>query len=67
MTTVATRPTEDTSLGPVLYLAFELGSKTWKLAFTTGFGQRPRVPGRDTQLLEVCTNHLFGIPHGLPP
>jgi transposase len=28
---------------PVLYLAFELGSKTWKLAFTVGFGQKPRI------------------------
>ena len=24
--------------GPLLYLALELGSKTWKLAFTTGMG-----------------------------
>jgi transposase len=27
----------------VLYLAFELGSKTWKLAFTVGLGQKPRI------------------------
>jgi hypothetical protein len=26
-----------------LLLAFELGERTWKLGFTTGFGQRPRV------------------------
>jgi transposase len=25
-----------------LYLAFELGNKEWKLAFTVGFGQKPR-------------------------
>ncbi|NIQ90850.1 MAG: IS110 family transposase, partial [Deltaproteobacteria bacterium] len=25
-----------------LYLAFELGSKEWKLGFSVGFGQRPR-------------------------
>jgi len=25
-----------------LYLAFELGSKEWKLGFTVGFGQKPR-------------------------
>ena len=25
-----------------LYLAFELGSKEWKLGFTVGFAQRPR-------------------------
>ncbi len=36
--------------GPVLYLAFELGWTTWKLAFTVGLGQQPRirsVPARD--------------------
>jgi len=26
-----------------LLLAFELGERTWKLGFTTGFGQRPRL------------------------
>jgi transposase len=33
-----------------LYLAFELGSKEWKLGFSVGFGQRPRertVPAGD--------------------
>ena len=28
---------------PVLYLAFELGDAHWKLGFTTGFGQKPRL------------------------
>jgi transposase len=32
-----------TTTGPVLYLAFELGRNTWKLAFTTGAGQKPRL------------------------
>ena len=27
----------------MLLLAFELGERTWKLGFTTGFGQRPRI------------------------
>src|SRR5512140_899984 len=27
----------------VLYLAFELSSKNWKLAFSIGFGQQPRI------------------------
>ena len=27
---------------PVLYLAFELGNKEWKLGFTIGLGQSPR-------------------------
>jgi transposase len=29
--------------GQVLYLAFELGRNTWKLAFTVGLGQSPRI------------------------
>ncbi len=32
-----------TPSGPVLYLAFELGRSSWKLAFTTGAGQKPRL------------------------
>lgn len=27
----------------VLHVAFELGDRTWKLAFTTGLGQKPRL------------------------
>ena len=45
-----------TSVAPTLLLAFELGERTWKLGFTTGLGQRPRmrqIPARATdQLLE---------------
>jgi transposase len=42
----------------VLYLALELGAGTWKLAFTVGLGQKPRlktVPARSTGslLLEI--------------
>ena len=28
---------------PVLYVALELGWNTWKLAFTIGAGQKPRI------------------------
>jgi len=28
---------------PALYLAFELGEAKWKLGFTTGLGQKPRL------------------------
>ena len=28
---------------PVLYFSLELGSKNWKLAFTVGLGQKPRL------------------------
>jgi transposase len=37
----STAPTPTTTIK--LLLAFELGERTWKLGFTTGFGQRPRV------------------------
>jgi len=39
-----------------LYLAFELGNKTWKLGFTVGFGQRPRqrtIAAGDLAAIEV--------------
>ena len=39
-----------TKPSPVLYLALELGWKTWKLAFTVGLGQKARlrtIPARD--------------------
>jgi transposase len=42
-----TRVNESIPLTPLttihLLLAFELGERTWKLGFTTGFGQRPRL------------------------
>jgi transposase len=43
-----TRTHESTATPPVsdaihLLLAFELGERTWKLGFTTGLGQRPRM------------------------
>src|SRR6516165_3716990 len=39
----------------VLYLAFELGDTDWKLAFTIGLGQKPRLrsmPARDLPRLQ---------------
>jgi len=44
---------------PVLYLAFELGWDSWKLAFATGPGPAPRqreMPARDVSrlLLEIA-------------
>ena len=42
-----TRVHESTAPGSIpsitLLLAFELGERTWKLGFTTGLGQRPRI------------------------
>ena len=48
-----------TSEQPVLYLAFELGWDSWKLAFATGPGPAPRqreMPARDVSrlLLEIA-------------
>lgn len=40
---------------PALYLAFELSKRSWKLAFSTGLGQKPRIrsmPARDLEVLE---------------
>lgn len=56
-TTTTTRSNETTA---TLYLAFELGSGTWRLGFTTGPGQKPRqrtVPARDgAAVLREITN-----------
>jgi transposase len=42
MTTTATHNEHDTTTERVLFVAFELSEKTWKLGFTTGHGQKPR-------------------------
>ena len=40
----ATHGSDSTLLSaPVLYLSLELGARTWKLAFTIGRGQKPRL------------------------
>lgn len=39
---------------PALYLALELSNRSWKLAFSTGLGQKPRlrsIPARDLDAL----------------
>jgi hypothetical protein len=65
-TAVATTP------GPTLLLAFELGERVWKLGFTTGLGQRPRVrqvPARATDrvLEEIARAKVrFRVPTGAP-
>jgi len=54
MQPTATHTTEYTEPQPVLYLAFELGERTWKLGFTTGHGQKPRernIAARDLERL----------------
>jgi transposase len=51
----------------VLYLSLELGQNTWKLAFTVGAGQKPRlrtVRARDLDALPaeiVAAKVRFGL------
>ena len=56
MTTTATHNGHDTTTKRVLFMAFELSEKTWKLGFTVGHGQKPRersIPARNqTRLLQ---------------
>jgi len=52
MDTAATRTRKYSVEGPVLYLAFELGNREWKLGFSIGFGQRPRVRTIPARALE---------------
>jgi len=59
-------PTTPTT--PVVYLSLELGQKTWKLAFTVGLGQKPRlrtIAARDTEALMAeirAAKKRFGLP-----
>ena len=56
----------------VLYLAFELGESDWKLAFTVGMGQKPRLrsmPSRDLPRLheEIAkAKQRFQLPADAP-
>ena len=60
------------SNAPVLYLALELGVTNWKLAFTVGLGQKPRlktITARSTLglLLEIkAVKKRFGLPEHAP-
>ncbi len=67
MRPVTTRSSEPQT-APVLYMALELGSKDWKVGFSTGLGQRPRictVPAGALERLhsEICrAKARFGLP-----
>ena len=60
------------SNAPVLYLALDLGAGNWKLAFTVGLGQKPRlktITARSTLglLLEIkAAKKRFGLPEDAP-
>ena len=61
-----------TTIEPTLLLAFELSERVWKLGFTTGVGQRPRIrqiPARATDrvLEEIArAKARFGLPGTAP-
>jgi transposase len=65
-TTATPRLTEP--VGPILGMAFETGVSEWKIAFSTGLGQRPRhrtLPARDLVRLDqeiVQAKIRFGLP-----
>ena len=69
----ATHVTDSSTMtAPALYLALELSWTTWKLAFTVGAGQKPRlrsIPARDTDAL-ICeiraARRWFGLPEEAP-
>jgi transposase len=58
--------------GPVLYVAFELGWGTWKMAFTVGAGQSPRIRTVPARLTSVVLHEIkkaklrFGLPANAP-
>ena len=60
------------SCAPVLYLALDLGASNWKLAFTVGLGQKPRlktITARSTLslVLEIkAAKRRFGLPEDAP-
>ena len=68
----ATHNPHDTTPERVLFMAFELSEKTWKLGFTTGHGQKPRermVAARhQARLLQEVADakKRFGLPETAP-
>ena len=72
MTTESAHSTLQTSDQIVLYMAFELSQKQWKLGFTIGIGQKPRVrtiTARDLDALQweirkACQR--FRLPENTP-
>jgi transposase len=70
--TTATHNAHDTTPARVLFVAFELSEKNWKLGFTTGHGQKPRERGcaarNQTRLLQEVAQakKRFGLPESAP-
>jgi transposase len=72
MNSETTHSNQYNRLGGTLYLAFELSQKQWKLGFTIGIAQRPRIrniTARDLQALEdeiQTAKQRFGLPRDAP-
>ena len=72
MTTTATHTDHDTTTERVLFVAFELSEKTWKLGMTTGHGHKPRERSLSARhqacvLKEIAqATKRFGLPEGAP-
>jgi transposase len=68
MITAATPNQERSTIEPILYVAFELSNRTWKLGFTIGLGQKPReqnIAARDLERLDQvieAAKKRFGLP-----
>ncbi len=67
----ATR-SDSTLVAKPLYMSFELGWTSWKLAFSVGLGQKPRcrtIESRDLVGLEreiAAAKKRFGLPEDAP-
>ena len=67
-----TRRTNDTPNTQNLYMAIELSDKKWKLGFTIGFGQAPRLRDVDAQELSALAKEIrqakerFGLAESAP-
>jgi len=72
MNSETTFTNQDTQFEPYLYLAFELSQNQWKLGFTIGIAQVPRIrniAARDVQTLQgeiQSAKKRFGLPAGAP-
>ena len=70
--TTATHKAHDTTTERVLFVAFELSEKTWKLGCTTGHGQQPRERSiaacHQVRLLQEIAQakKRFGLPDTAP-
>lgn len=54
----ATRNSKNSTNAGVLYLAFELGEKEWKLAFSVGLGQKPRLRSMGARNLAMLRTEI---------